>query len=158
MTDERRVSPAPGALASLVSRLKSRPNLVGVAITGAPNADMAQEEYIEFHGIEEGAVFSALGRGRKDHEFTLSGLITVGKQGADDDLATSVRERAYEFLDEIDDELKATLEGLQLFNERGRRMTLTSRLAQRNLDQVVTATHRVALIEFTIDCFDQTLG
>lgn len=157
MSEERRVSPAPGALASLVSRLKSRANLVGVVVSSAPVA-VETSEYIEFTSIDEGAEFGAIGRMRKDHEFTLSGNIVVDRDGTDDEVATAARERCYALMEEIEDELRATLEGLQLFNERGRRQTLTSRLAQRNLDQAAGPSVRRAWISFTIDCFDQTVG
>lgn len=139
-------------LNALVDRLRLREGLEKVAISSGPLGPDEAGPSIEFIDWTAPQDWGALGNRRREEEATFRGFIWYQKRvPVTEDGWRELRGRATAILAEIEDELRATPEGVQVFDASGVATCRTAHVTENEGDQGVNANGRWVSISFAIE-------
>lgn len=96
-------STAPAFMDALVTALAARSNLAGVRVNYGPALPDPGRESVNILGLEGEQQWAGLGRLAKEEIYTVQVMILVIREGQQTQPAV---ERAYELLEELEDELR----------------------------------------------------
>jgi hypothetical protein len=148
-------SALPAAITALVTRLQASTALTGVLVTdGEPAVDIATRDFLAvgWSGGEDLAAevvqnFNAAGARTRDEDFSIVCVIDVWS--GDDGFAT-VRNRVFEILGVVENELRATGAAPEAPTLNG--TVLWAHLTRASLRQYFTEQGSRAALGFTVSC------